>query len=354
MFCAHCMSTSPSLLVRLKIDLLMLRETNCELKEHVEGILEYGLGQVEGTKNSIHKIGDNYDSSVEGEILGKRLLKLDLLRFQKKNNRVKYRTSQLLNRVNGKRRTIESLKRELARHSGLTSHGKTGEASGNDTEIILEKKQQLLQIQKVLSNAQVRKLRSLMEWYVIRKRDSYEVPYSLAFQPVISLKNFYKLPPSIAWRSMLKMSQYLSLISEILLFKLPFKFDCEPNLIELESGGASKDHEEGICDDANVAEYLAKLVINVLQLSRHLNLLSKDPIDLAWMLDQYDLDTLFYNLVIVREMKGRPVSHHWTYTRVLAVVSEALQLSVYATSPASRQALAGTIVSNSDRWSLVG
>lgn len=355
MYCGHCMSTSPSLLAKLKIDLLISREINRNLKSQVESILEYGLGKVESNENKppLSDSPDSETSHVEGEILGKRLLKLNLLRSKKKNNRIRYRVTQLVNRVNNKRRTVEFLKSELAKDLNPTPNA-AEKLTETDPAQLAEKREQIHQIHKVLSSAQEAKLRSLREWFVVRKRDSYEFPYSLAFQPVVSLKNFYRLPPMVAWGSIIKMSQYMILMSDVLLYKLPCKLDVIPEFGGAKLQDSSRGVEDLYGDDNNVADCLTKLVINILQLSRHLNLLSKNPVDLTWLLDQHDLDTLFYCMITSTAITSRPVSHHWTFTGVLAVVSEALQLSIYAASPASRQTLAGTMANNSDRWFLVG
>lgn len=349
MFCAHCMSSSPHLLIKLKIDLLMLRETNSHLKGRVEDILEYGLGQVTGKESEWHA------TNIEGDILGRRLRKLDSLILKKKNNRVRHRILQLTHRINEKRRKLEMLSTELYHTSKIGLNGKELEIERNSQELtVTEVKQQLMQIRRVLLKSQLSKVRSLVEWFVIKKRESYEFPYTLAFQPVVSLRNVYKLPPSVVWGSISTMSRYLKLFAEILFFTLPHSEIIAPNALDLESEASSRTADEGSSDGNNVVDHLTRLFINIVQISRHLNLISKDPIDLAWMLDQNDLDTLFYNMAMRLETKSKPVTHHWTFPQIFSVVSEGLQLSsVYATSPVSRQTLTGTVANNSDRWYVV-
>lgn len=356
MYCGHCVNTSPSLLTKLKIDLLVLREGNIKLKNQVEGILEYGLGQVEAVEHNHAAEKDQRveSSNIEGEILGQRLLKLGLLRSKRKNGRVKYRALQLTNRIKDKELAVDQLKRAIA--GDFNGRRNSEQALLRIKSAVLhDKNQQISQIFRFTSLNQEARLQALRDWFVVRKRDSYDFPYSVAFLPVVSLKNFYKLPPVVAWGSISKMFQYVHLMSEILFCKLPCKMESIP-----EPAGNEKDQENGkaggdlYSDETNVAEYLTKLVINAVQLARHANLLSKHPIDLAWTLDQDDLDTLFYNMATATQITSRPVTHHWTYSRVLSVVSDALQLSIYAASPASRQTLGGTRVNNSDLWSLVG
>lgn len=350
-YCSHCMNTSPNLLVRLRIDLFLLRDMNSKLKNQVERILEYGLKRVEQQgRSESRKSPSEQSKNSEGGVLGKRLLKLDLLRLRKKNNRLRYRISQEQSRITDKKRTKEQIQEQLQLSSGQKARQDNNEAFSEYESIIEETKLQIAQVQKIVTGMQTLKLKNLIEWFVVRKRDSYEFPYSLAFQPLVSLKNFYKLPTIVAWNSISKMSQYIVLVAKILQFALPFKLgDPSPNfLVDFD------DHEEPTINDNGIAEYIAKLVINLLQLSRHLNLLSQEPLDLVWLLDQYDLDTLFYNLISNQIMKARPISHHWTYDRVLAIVSEALQLSIYASSPASRPTLSGTMANNTDKWYLVG
>lgn len=346
MYCSHCMNTSPNLLARLKIDLLVLRENNHKLKTRVESILEYGLGLMEGSEDKLSavKASEADHEDVEGEILGQRLLKLDQLRSKRKNNRIRYRTTQLSSSVEGKKQIVERLKQENERVSVLDGHAEA-KLSKVKTRVLAERTHQITQIQRVLLSSQDAKLRSLREWFIIRKRDSYEFPFSIAFQPVVSLKNFYRLPPMVAWGSISKMSEFVVLLSEVYLYKLPYELPDQP----------SKTAEDVYDDDSNnVAESLAKLLVNVVQLARHADLMSKSPVDLAWMLDQLDIDTLFYNMATSSKIPTKPMAQHWTYNKLLSVVSEALQLSIYAASPASRQTLAGTLANNSDHWFLVG
>lgn len=348
MYCGHCINTSPNLLAKLKVEQLMLRESNAKLKNKVEAILEYGLAQVDAIENHRSDKTQRIESSnVEGEILGQRLLKLSLLSSKRKNSRIKYRTTQLASRLKEKRDKVEELQRELTSRSEVAPNNERAFANIK-ASVSTDWTHQMDQIARLISQSQQSKLMSLRKWFVVRKRDSYEFPFSVAFLPIVSLKNFYKLPPSVAWGSIQKMSQYMTMMAEILFYTLPYKIEAIPDL----AGYEKEQGQEG--NDANAAEYLTKLVVNAIQLARHLNLASRNPIDLAWVLDQHDLDILFYNMATETKITTRPVAQHWTFSRVLSVVSDALQLSVYATSPASRQTLNGTRVNNSDLWSLVG
>lgn len=349
MYCAHCMSSSPHLLLKLKIDLLVLRENNGNLKNRVEDILEYGLGQIAG------KEPESKSGNIEADILGKRLRKLDSLILRKKNNRLRHRISQLNLRIYEKRRKIEGLHKEFRLPTKVTLEEKKLKSGRESQELARsENRQQLMQVKKVLLRSQLSKIRSLVEWFVIRKRESYEFPYRLAFQPIVSLRNVYKLPPFVVWGSISTMSQYLKLFAEMLFFSLPHDELVPPNAPGLELEVFAKTSDENGSDEIIIVEYLTKIFINIIQISRHLNLISKDPIDFAWMLDQNDLDTLFYNMAMRLETKSKPVANHWTYPQILSVVSEALQLSsIYATSPVSRQTFAGTKASTNDHWYVV-
>lgn len=347
MYCSHCVNTSPNILARLKIDLLMLREENRKLKDRVESILEYGLGVMEAPGDAeVERTVEEGQEDVEGEILGQRLLKLNQLRAKRKHNRIRYRIAQLSSSLEGKRRTIERLKHESERVSVLDV-SEEEKLSRVRTAVVVEKTGQIAQIQRVLLNSQEAKLNSLRKWFIIRKRDSYEFPYSIAFQPVVSLKNFYKLPPMVAWSSISKMSEFVILVSEVLQYRLPYEL---PNAFKAPRATA----EDAYDDDNNVAEHLTRLLVNIIQLARRAGLMSKSPVDLAWMLDQLDVDSLFYNMAASTEIPTKSVAQHWSYNKLLSVVSEALQLSIYAASPASRQTVTGTIANNSDHWFLVG
>ncbi|QLL31332.1 hypothetical protein HG536_0B01950 [Torulaspora globosa] len=352
MYCSHCVNTSPNILARLKIDLLMLREENRRLKDRVESILAYGLGVMEGSEAAavVERTLEEGHEDVEGEILGQRLLKLNQLRAKRKHNRIRYRTAQLLSSLEAKKRTIDRLTQEREKVPVLDVNAEE-KLSRVRTAVLVEKTSQIAQIQRVLLNSQEAKLNSLRRWFIIRKRDSYEFPYSIAFQPVVSLKNFYKLPPMVAWGSISKMSEFVVLLSEVLQYKLP----CElPDASFKALRAADNTVEDAYDDDTNVAEHLTKLLVNIIQLARRAGLMSKNPVDLAWMLDQLDIDTLFYNMATSTEIPTKSVAQHWTYNKLLSVVSEALQLSIYAASPASRQTLTGTLANNNDHWFLVG
>lgn len=354
MYCSHCMNTSPNLLARLKINLLMLRNTNRELKGRVESILEYGLGLVDGSnRHALAGRPDGEQEDVEGKILGQRLIKLNQLRSKRKNNRTRYRTAQLQTVVESKRQLVARLKEEKKQVSVLDRKAEKMHVKAK-TAVIVERKFQLSQIDRVLVSSRGAKLESLREWFMVRKRDSYDFPYSIAFCPVISLKNFYRLPPMVAWSSIAKMSELVELISRVMLYKLPCEGIRTPAPSSNPTGKGDKTLEDAYEDDNNVAECITRLLINIIQLARHADLMSKSPVDLAWMLDQLDIDTIFYHMVTSTRIDTKPIAQHWTYHKLLSVVSEALQLSVYAASPASRQTATGALANNSDHWFLVG
>ncbi|EDO17541.1 hypothetical protein Kpol_534p20 [Vanderwaltozyma polyspora DSM 70294] len=323
MYCAHCINTSPNLLHPLRMQLLMVQQKNKVLKGKVEDILSHALDK--NWKSS--------DNDTEGIILADRLHKLEVLKRTKRNNRVRYRISQLTKRIENKQQRLQSLRLQIT----TTDVAKVSNANKKEIEEIRTK---YLQLNEVVKREQELECQSLVDWFILRKRNSYEIPYTLVFLPVVSLKNFHKLPKAVTISSLHKMFQFLEIYSQIISFPLLYKGD------EIK--------EKTINTDEEIAKLITKLVINVLQIGRFKNLIPKDAIDLVWLLDQYDVDSLFYNVIVNHKMECRVVLFHWTFGKVSKVVTETLQLPAGSTTSFPRQQVGDTYDKDDDMWHIVG
>lgn len=323
LYCAHCISSSPKLLLRMKINLMILQDDNTKLKNKVENILDVAMN-----RNENHN-----KKNTEGIILGQKLQKIDVLKHKRRNNKIKFRINQLSERIQKRRNKLENLKQELLTKNVV----ELPPVSKKEAIDIVEK---LEQFKKVVTRTQESEYKFLINWFNIRKRNSYDVSYTLAFLPVISLKNFPKLPRPIAISSINKMSQFLKLYSQIIALQL--KFQCD------------QVSEINDATDNDIVKWISRLVINILQLARFNALLPEQNIDLVWLLDQYDIDSLFYNLVMNHKIECRVIDYTWSYDRILEFISKTLQLSVQSTFGMTNKQMLDTPNTDADMWYIVG
>lgn len=331
-YCAHCINTSPSLLLRLKLDLVSIKDSNKVLSGKVEHILNEAMdyGQL-GTRTSEKK----------KDPLANSLLKLDILRMKKNNNRIRHKIEQLNERIHSKRDRINKLKVEIDSHG----HAK---AEVRDDKLreqveINDAKSKLKQISKICESTRDYKLNLLNDWFVIQKlQDNFQIPFAIAFQPLISLKNFQILPLVVTNDSIDTMWKYVSFLSDILLIKLPYSNDNEAHPM--------LDSSDNI---RTVVQRLIRLIINILQVCRNLKLVPSTPMDIPWILDQYDVDGLFYNMVKRNKMKCRSVSLYWTFGMLYSMVLDNLNRPERG-YPTRRTAPAPALTGPHDRWYVVG
>ncbi|EJS44745.1 atg14p [Saccharomyces arboricola H-6] len=330
-YCAHCVNTSPSLLLKLKLDLISLKNENRILGEKVEQILNEAMSYGQLGVKALERKKDPLTNS---------LMKLDVLRMKKNNNRIKNKIDQLNERIHNKRDHVGRLKLEIDNYG----HYKVG----TDVDKLRERveindaRNKLKQISQVCESTRNYKLSLLNDWFVIQKlQDNFQIPYTIAFQPLISLKNFRVLPLVITNDSINVMWKYVDFLSDILMIKLPYTHN-------------STEHPFEPSDDRQtVIQGLIKLIINILQICRHLNLVPSTPMDIPWLLDQYDVDGLFYNMVKRNKMKCRSVSLYWNFGMLYSIVLDNLNSSQRG-HPSRRTAPAPALTGPHDRWYVVG
>ncbi|CAI4273631.1 CEI_1a_G0003100.mRNA.1.CDS.1 [Saccharomyces cerevisiae] len=331
-YCAHCINTSPSLLLKLKLDLILLKDENKELNGKVEQILNEAMNYDQLDIKRMEKKKDPLMDS---------LMRLDVLRMKKNNKLIKHRIEQLNERIYSKRNHISELKVEIDNYKRYKMGTRTDKL--REQVEISDAKNKLAQVSKICESVRVYKLNLLNNWFVIQKlQDNFQIPFAIAFQPLISLKNFRVLPLAITNDSINIMWKYISFFSDILMIKLPYTNKiCEQPMFEFSDSIQT------------VVQRLIKLIINILQICRHLKLVPSTPMDIPWLLDQYDVDGLFYNMVKRNKMKCRPVSLYWTFGMLYSMVLDNMN-NPQRGHPARRTAPAPSVTGPHDRWYVVG
>ncbi|CAI4907100.1 ATV_HP_G0011630.mRNA.1.CDS.1 [Saccharomyces cerevisiae] len=331
-YCAHCINTSPSLLLKLKLDLILLKDENKELNGKVEQILNEAMNYDQLYIKRMEKKKDPLMNS---------LMKLDVLRMKKNNNLIRHRIEQLNERIYSKRNHISELKVEIDNYKRYKVG--TGTDKLREQVEISDAKNKLAQVSKICESARDYKLNLLNNWFVIQKlQDNFQIPFAIAFQPLISLKNFRVLPLAITNDSINIMWKYISFFSDILMIKLSYTNKiCEQPMFEFSDSIQT------------VVQRLIKLIINILQICRHLKLVPSTPMDIPWLLDQYDVDGLFYNMVKRNKMKCRSVSLYWTFGMLYSMVLDNMN-NPQRGHPARRTAPPPTVTGSHDRWYVVG
>lgn len=331
-FCSDCINTSPKLLLKLRFELLALRATNNKLHSRVEEILESAFDH------------SHLDSNTEEGILASRLRKVELLKFKKRNNRINSSIHQLESGIDSKRKRIQELRGVVEMKVDIQQ--RTTDQSINE-KIKSELNDRNRQLIKVLKASQNEKLKSLMEWFIIKKRDSFELPYTIAFKPLVSLRNYNKLPASMFLESIYKMTHYLEIASTILSCILPY--DNEFTLRKIIT-----------CDieniKANAMQWIARLIANIVHICKRMQLLPHDSIDIAILLEQYDIDGIFYDMATMHPLQFRPSTFEWTHSKILKYVSQVILSSslIAATPPAPNiQYRTQFNLENNDNWFVV-
>ena len=319
-------------MLKVKLDLISLNDENKVLNEKVERILNEAMNYDRIDVKSLEKKKDPLTSS---------LMKLDILRMKKNNNRIKYRIEQLNERIHSRRDHIRKLKLEIDNHERSNVGASTTKL--REQADINEAKRKLTQVSKICESTKNYKINLLNNWFVIQKlQDNFQIPFAIAFQPLISLKNFRVLPLVITNDSINTMWKYVTFFSDILIIKLPYT-----------NNSSDQPVFESSNDTQTVVQKLIKLIINILQICRHLKLVPSTPMDIPWLLDQYDVDGLFYNMVKRNKIKCRSVSLYWTFGMLYSMVLDHLN-NPHRGHPARRTAPASALTGPHDRWYVVG
>lgn len=274
MYCSHCINSSPGLILRKKINLLQVREETSKLRAQIDNILEQAMD------------GDSQD------LLGKHLHTLKAMHYKRNTNKIRYKLAQLGKIVTVKRNRMKALEMELGRATKKdTDNGNNKPINGDLPRRLshahnaeyTDTLDKLTQIQRVLANTKAIKFQELVRLFLIRRRDHSDFPYTISFQPVVNLQNMYKLPQTVVDSSLETMWGFIRLASRILFINLPCK---------------------GLKDD--VVDSITGMVINLLALLRYFKLIPPQIRDerklVRFLLQNYDLDQLFYHTVMNRDI----------------------------------------------------
>ncbi|KTB11764.1 Autophagy-related protein 14 [Nakaseomyces glabratus] len=316
-YCAHCINSSPDLLIRLKFDLYILGKINNALRNKVDQYLE----EVDDELNTNIRNGEQLESNIGVQILKERLGKVQVLRKERQNNKIKHKISQQDRRIKEKSRYIAELR-------SLINGPPKNQNKFTDPQTILKAQKQLqdnLEIAKRLSiQTRSEKLAMLNKWYSIRKRDSHDIPFTISYQPVISLKNFNRLPLPLIEGSLRKLIQYMNLLEHIYCIKYPSAmFVHEDEMLSLQGHGAKLKRNA-----PELLQVLIKLIQMILVVMTRSKLIDerKQNIDYAWILDQYDIDGLFYHMAmsIPIDTKSGAKNIQWSTDRLVDIVCSSL------------------------------
>lgn len=253
--CCHCINGSPAVLLRDKMNLLILRQEVEQLKTAVEDQLETGFAG-------------------EGQ-LGRQLQKLDIYNEKRRLIKLRQRLQLARNKVQLKRNKYNELLQIMSTNEYLEESTSATDSIDLE-EQAAEESASLDTLSHILARNQKQLFAELCRWFRIRKSDEDDVfSYTIWGLPMVNLKNGSELDPSIMVSSMRYLQQYLQLAFRIWLFK-------------------------AICDkpienDRNIIENFTQLIYDTLDILRARKLVSKS-VSIRDILIRYDLDGMIYHL----------------------------------------------------------
>ncbi|SMN18001.1 similar to Saccharomyces cerevisiae YBR128C ATG14 Autophagy-specific subunit of phosphatidylinositol 3-kinase complex I (with Vps34/15/30p) [Maudiozyma saulgeensis] len=308
-YCANCVRTSPQLAVTLRFQLLTIQDDNKRLNEKIDNILKVSMD-----KSNIKR----EDIGAGERLLKTRMRRVNDLKKRKKDGQLKIRINNISNSIEKKKTFIQNLKRQIT-DSQDSKNCHLNVCKDISNERYSEDNDRLKQVQAVLTRRQRQSIQSLNQWFVISKTTSRDIPYTLQFQPVISTRTANKLPPQLVKNSIFTMFQYLKLRARIQCIQLPYP---TMNLSPLPREG--QEDEDYILKDIvemtdktvteNIAGWLTKLTINIVQLCQTNYILPSDEyIDPISILEQLDVDGLFYSLYLNQLLStaNQPSPNHY-------------------------------------------
>ncbi|SCU88251.1 LAMI_0D09362g1_1 [Lachancea mirantina] len=314
-FCAHCMTSSPSLLLRRRIETAEAQKSRDLLREKVDVIMRKAMtGEAE-------------------ELLSRHLMNLKILQLKRNISRMKYKLEQKRLSIHAKKQKFVSLQQEIVQGDenrrdskdakGGSPMGKRLNSEHNEIE------QKLVQVSRVFFSTRALKFQELVKLFLVRQRDHPDFPFTISFQPVINLQNMYKLPQNVIRSSLDSIWEFVHIASRVLCVQVPLH-------------GTS----------ADVIESLAWLAMALLVLVRHFQLVPQNALDdrlvLQEILENYDIDGMFYHTLMNRDLdlpsvgeKRNPVDFEFCHWQVQLLLQSSGELSE---------------INNSidDKWFLVG
>lgn len=288
-YCSNCVKTSPQLITTLKFKLLTINDTNQKLNRQIDSILKQSLNKDSNGKTLNHG----------GILLKQRMSKVHNLKVRKNIGQLRIRLENMTNNIKNKRQYIAKLRGEVEE---IKTHNPKSirYVSGNISQ------DQMEQIERVVTKRQEQSIEMLNEWFIINKTRSRDIPYTICFEPIISARISSKLTTNVVRDSTFKLFQYLTIRAKLLSLVLPYpimKIDKEKQpSIDDNSPSEYTMYELIQLRDRHVMEHIAiwltRITFNIVFLCQYNGTLPPPyiPIDIAYLVDQIDVDGLLYGL----------------------------------------------------------
>lgn len=322
-YCASCIKASPHLLLSLKFGLIDIQNENKTLNQRIDRILENAMVNKQGNVTDLALGKLTVEEDTNDNVLRSTMMKVNSLKLKRRNGRIKSQLDHINRALTSKREYISKLLQML-------ENAKDVRTVSHSIPTVVERKQErekwlkkIDQMEILVEKRQQYHLRLLNQWFAISKRESAGLPFAISFQPVISLKNVNKLSYRLVKSSVFKMFQYLSLISMILEIKIPY---------------CMKDNVSSFNDDYQLRDiiiftedfvkkqstnWLTKIIIDITCICQCTDVLPSDQnIDILTLLDQYDIDGVFYHMVQKRTITCNTLANPPTFQEVYRIVQQ--------------------------------
>ncbi|CCF57899.1 hypothetical protein KAFR_0D02520 [Kazachstania africana CBS 2517] len=255
-YCNNCLNISPNLVLSKKFALIEIKNENEKLHFKINKILNFNQ------KNTT--------------LLSSKFEKAAMLSSRRTNLKISCNIDLVAKRVQEKREKISQLKQKL---ECLKNKGELVEEVQERAHIRNEWEHKISQITSIVHKQRHAKLEMLRNWLLLRKREnSTELPYTISFQPIISVKNINKLPKFILSESISVIFKFFHIFSTFYLnLSLPYSLETkEDNLLDL----------------------CGKIVINSIYIARLFKQIPyRYSIDLRALLETYDIDGFFFSVM---------------------------------------------------------
>lgn len=353
-YCAHCIKTSPNLLLKWRLNLLLIKHEKIQFEQRVNDILKNALDDNNDTAN------DQKDNDTERNIylLNERMKKLKLLKSKKQIVETKEKINNLRRIINRKKNIVQKLMIEVKEKPNIpririNDNGETylhypkssvnkrnsmssiNSKNGNRNIIYMNENERIElvnkkdQINNIVDKFKREKINNLNSWFLIER---LTIPrqlssYTIQFQPIFSLRKFKNMERHQIINCTISLCHYLTLYANMTFFQLPYPLQ-----------KAWQSHSIHFITDRHLTYWLGWLVMNIVALLKYNNLLklsSNQSIDLSWLLDHYDIDGLFYHLTqgtqIEQKHEENSTPDRYSYHIAFSIIAEALQLPVQDT-----------------------
>ncbi|CAH00565.1 Atg14p [Kluyveromyces lactis] len=255
--CAHCINGSPSILLRDKLKLLLLRQEVEQLK---------------------HDVGEQLEAGFAGNgQFGKQLQKLDVYNEKRRLIKLRQRVQLVKNKIDVKRNRYQELERYLKDEDHFDKDKKVFDVE----EIVNDEALTMSKLSQVLQRKQTALFKELCQWFRIEKCDedvnnnNNVSAYTIWGVPMINLKYSNEMDRDKQVISMRYIHQFINFSFNIWLFE-----------------GIS---DVSIENEQNVIQNYSQLIYDTLRLLQVRKLVS-ESVSIRDILIRYDLDGMIYYL----------------------------------------------------------